>query len=181
MTSNLPITTLGLQIKAHVTKGDTCADKAEQHYKAAGLHLEEAFQRCRGPDKEMPWLAFLGAHAGLGEARARTLRQIGRGDTTLAEVRAKNATTNKQSRAKATSRDVGLTSDQPSGPPPGYEYVDPKTNPEVFAYTVKLAVDGLLRGDYEIAALGRALRGILTTQQLTDAIGVLEGVKEHVK
>ena len=36
--SQLPIETLGATIKAHVAAGDKATEKAEQQYKAAGIH-----------------------------------------------------------------------------------------------------------------------------------------------
>jgi len=43
----LPFDTLAGQIKSHIAKAEACTEKAEQHYKAAGLHLNEAKERVR--------------------------------------------------------------------------------------------------------------------------------------
>jgi len=86
----VPIDTLGSTIRAHIERGDAAADKAEQHYKAAGLHLIEARDRLKASG-EMTYTAFLSTHCQVGRSRAYELVAIADGKTTLAEVRGKGA------------------------------------------------------------------------------------------
>jgi hypothetical protein len=65
-------------------------DKAEEHYKAAGIHLSEAKERV-AHTKGQTWPAFLIKHCQIGLSRADELISIADGRTSLAEVRAKKA------------------------------------------------------------------------------------------
>lgn len=99
MSSSLPIPTLGAQIKAHVEAGDKAFDKAEQHYKAAGLHLIEAKQRLE-ETKEMKWNAFLFSHARLSWDTAKRYMLIADGTKTLEQLREENKEAVSKHRAK---------------------------------------------------------------------------------
>jgi hypothetical protein len=77
-------------IKAHIEKGDHSAEKAEQHYKAAGLRLKDAkaiVLKTRG----LTWTRFLADNCGIKQSWANELIAIGDGRKTLAEVRAGTA------------------------------------------------------------------------------------------
>lgn len=98
-TSQLTITQLASTINAHTGKADQYADKAEQHYKAAGIHLIEAKQRIANGEYEGGFVAFLKNECrGLSSSRAYELIAIGNGSTTLAEQREVKAERMKKSR-----------------------------------------------------------------------------------
>jgi len=88
-TDVIPIDTLGATIRAHVAKGDASIEKAEQHYKAAGIHLIEAKARVAATPG-LTWPAFLNSHCGIRRRRADDLIALADGRTTLAEMRDKN-------------------------------------------------------------------------------------------
>jgi hypothetical protein len=90
MSSELPLETLGGQIKAHIAKGDQAIGKAEEHYKAAGIHLKEAKERVMHT-RGLTWPAFLVKHCSLHRSRADELIAIAEGKKTLTEVRAGKA------------------------------------------------------------------------------------------
>lgn len=90
MSALVAIETLGREIKARVEAGDKALDKAEQHYKAAGIQLLEAQKRLK-ETREMRWSAFLFSHVRMGESRAYELMALGDGRTTLEDIRAKGA------------------------------------------------------------------------------------------
>jgi hypothetical protein len=89
VTSQLPLETLAATIKAHVARGDASIEKAEQHYKAAGIHLMEAKERVMRR-KDITWPAFLLQHCGVRRSRADELIAIANGRTSLAEIRESN-------------------------------------------------------------------------------------------
>ncbi|GHC66708.1 hypothetical protein [Limoniibacter endophyticus] len=90
MSTLVAIETLGREIKARVEAGDKALDKAEQHYKAAGIQLLEVHKRLK-ETREMRWSAFLFSHARMGRSRAHELMALGDGRTTLEDIRAKGA------------------------------------------------------------------------------------------
>jgi hypothetical protein len=71
--SLLPLDTLGGTIKAHIAAGDKATDKAEEHYKAAGIHLSEAKERV-ARTKNLTWPAYLGKHCRISNADSRIVR-----------------------------------------------------------------------------------------------------------
>lgn len=87
--SNLPLDTLAATIKAHIARGDASIEKAEQHYKAAGIHLIEAKELVRRR-KDITWPAYLIQHCEIRRSRADELIAIADGRKTLAEVREAN-------------------------------------------------------------------------------------------
>lgn len=110
-TSLIPLDTLGATIKAHVAKGDASIEKAEQHYKAAGIHLVEAKARI----KETPgltWPAFLNAHCSIRRSRADELIMIADGRTTLTDLRMKKAESVRATRERK-SENLPLRSGEP--------------------------------------------------------------------
>lgn len=88
-TDIIPLDTLAATIKAHVAKGDASIEKAEQHYKAAGIHLMEAKERI-AVTPGLTWTAFLNSHCAIRRRRADELIALADGRTTLAEMRGKN-------------------------------------------------------------------------------------------
>ncbi|MBB6299423.1 hypothetical protein [Rhizobium leucaenae] len=86
----IPLDTLGATIRAHVDKGDASIEKAEQHYKAAGIHLAEAKDRVK-QTPGLTWPRFLTEHCQIRRARADELIMIADGRTTLADLRMKKA------------------------------------------------------------------------------------------
>jgi hypothetical protein len=74
-------------IKAFVAKGDKAADKAEQYYKAAGLHLKTLKEL--KPDG-VTWEDFVKEKCGVARSRADELIQIADGRASLDQVREKN-------------------------------------------------------------------------------------------
>jgi len=83
-------------IKAHIAKGDKAADKAEQHYIAAGQHLKTLKAEHTGSWSE--WEELLRDRVGIGKSRASELMAIADGTKTLAEVRATTAERNRRLR-----------------------------------------------------------------------------------
>ena len=87
-------------IKAHIAKGDKAADKAEQHYIAAGQHLKTLKAEHAGSWSE--WEELL-RRVGIGKSRASELMAIADGTKTLAEVRATTAERTAKAKLSATS------------------------------------------------------------------------------
>jgi hypothetical protein len=85
MNSQLPLTTLACTIKASIAAGDKAADKAEQHYKAAGLYLAEAKQIVSRT--KQTWPAFCIAECGVGRRRADQYIELAEGRTSLVKMR----------------------------------------------------------------------------------------------
>src|SRR5690606_21347407 len=69
----------------HISAGDKAFGKAEEHYKAAGIHLIEARDRVKR--EGMTFSAFIVGHCNLGRSRAYELIAIADGTKTLADVR----------------------------------------------------------------------------------------------
>lgn len=76
-------------IKAHIAKGEKAAEKSEQHYIAAGLHLKELKATHTGTWNE--WEELLKTRVGIGKSRASELMQIADGRKTVESVRADTA------------------------------------------------------------------------------------------
>jgi hypothetical protein len=105
MNSQIPLATLANTIKASIAAGDKAADKAEQHYKAAGLYLVEA-KRLNAKTSET-WPTFLISKCNIGSRRADELISIAEGRTSLEEVRDKNKQANAAYRERqSASRDA---------------------------------------------------------------------------
>src|SRR6516164_7951257 len=92
-------------IKAHIAKGDKAADKAEQHYIAAGQHLKTLKAQHKGNWAE--WEALLKERVGIGKSRASELMLIAAGTKTVAEVRAEKAESMRQLRAQPSPQRGG--------------------------------------------------------------------------
>jgi hypothetical protein len=87
--SLLPLSTLAGTIKAHIAAGDKAVGKAEEHYKAAGIHLLEAKERVKRT-ANLTWPAFLVSQCSIQRSRADELISIAEGRKTLDEVRSGN-------------------------------------------------------------------------------------------
>ena len=77
------------KIKVHIAKGDKAAEKAEQHYVAAGQHLKQLKANHAGTWEE--WEALLKSKVGIGKSRASELMLIADGTKTITEIRASGA------------------------------------------------------------------------------------------
>ncbi len=66
----------------HLAAGDKALDKAEEHYKAAGLYLLEAKERVRRTPG-LTWSAFVLGKCGMSVRRADELIRFADGRTTL--------------------------------------------------------------------------------------------------
>lgn len=112
----ISIDTVGREIKARIEAGDKALDKAEQHYIAAGIQLLEAQKRIKDK-KEMRWSAFLfSCCQGLSDTQARRYMALADGTTTLEDIRAEKAASEKarrdRNKAKNTSQ-AQLSSQSP--------------------------------------------------------------------
>src|SRR5262249_42373504 len=91
------VLTLVRRIKALIEKADRAADKAEQLYKAAGIHIKEIKEQCED------WETIVREQCGLGRSRAYELMAIADGKMTLEKVRAETNERKKVHRAKSES------------------------------------------------------------------------------
>lgn len=87
--SGLPLETLASDIKARVAAGDRDAKRSEDHYRAAGIQLVEAQARVRAELPGTAWLTWVATNLpDIKERRVQQLMQIGRGETTQADLNA---------------------------------------------------------------------------------------------
>lgn len=97
--SQLSITQLASTINAHTGKAENYTDKAEQHFKSAGLHLIEAKKRIAAGEYEGGFVKFLGDECkALSSSRAYELIAIANGTKTVESVRADKAASMVRSR-----------------------------------------------------------------------------------
>jgi len=89
------IVSLARRVKVLVEKGDKAAEKAEQFYKAAGIHIKEI----KGQSED--WEAIVREKCGIGRTRAFELMGIADGTTTVEEVRLRAANGPSDSTASA--------------------------------------------------------------------------------
>jgi hypothetical protein len=92
------VMTLTRRINALIEKGDRAAEKAEQFYKAAGIHIKEIKEK-----QPEHWESIVRDKCGLGRSRAYELMAIADGKTTLEKVRADTNERKKVHRAKPES------------------------------------------------------------------------------
>jgi hypothetical protein len=76
-------------IRVHIAAGDKAAQKSNDHYVAAGLHLKTPKENHGGSWAE--WEALLRDKIGIGKSRASELMQIADGRKTVEQVRADTA------------------------------------------------------------------------------------------
>jgi hypothetical protein len=91
------VLTLVRRIKALIEKGDRAAEKAEQFYKAAGIHIREI------KEQSDEWETIVREQCGLGRSRAYELMAIADGKTTLEKVRDRSNRSSKISHAKKSA------------------------------------------------------------------------------
>jgi hypothetical protein len=103
-------------IKAHIVKGDKAAEKAEQHYIAAGQHLATLKKDHAGNWPE--WEALLKTKIGISTGRASELMQIADGRKTVEQVRSGKAESMKRLRANVSSPRGEETSEPANGTKP---------------------------------------------------------------
>jgi hypothetical protein len=100
-------------IKAHIWKGDTARDKAEQHYIAAGQHLKALKEQHQGSWAE--WEALLKDKVGIAKSRASELMQIADGRKTVEAVREETNQRKIEHRDSSPFRNGEDESDQDDG------------------------------------------------------------------
>jgi hypothetical protein len=103
-------------IKAHIAKGDKAAEKAEQHYIAAGQHLATLKANHAGTWEE--WETLLKSKVGIGKSRASELMAIADGRTTVEGLRAEKAESVRQVRGQVSPLRSGETSEPGNGTKP---------------------------------------------------------------
>jgi hypothetical protein len=101
--SLVPLDTLGGLAKASIAAGDKSLDKAEQHYKSAGLYLAEAKERV-ARTKNLTWPAYLNKHCPIGRRQADLYIEVANGTKTMAEVNERARTSMAASRAKQSAQ-----------------------------------------------------------------------------
>lgn len=84
----VPLDTLGKEIKAQIERGDKAAEKAEDHYRSAGMRLIEAKRRVK--EERGSFIAFYEQH-GLRRDNVHKCIAIADGRKTLADVRSDDA------------------------------------------------------------------------------------------
>jgi ABC-type transporter Mla subunit MlaD len=70
MSASMALEPLGATIRAHIERGDKAAVRADDHYKAAGLHLSEAKAQLATADSDGPRFNEFLATCGIGRSRA---------------------------------------------------------------------------------------------------------------
>ena len=89
------------RIKAHIAKGDKAVEKADEHYKAAGIYLKELKAEHGGTWAK--WETLLKSKVGISTGRASELMQVADGRKTVEKLRADKAESVRQVRARASS------------------------------------------------------------------------------
>jgi hypothetical protein len=117
------VLTLTRRVKALIEKGDRAADKAEQFYKAAGIHIKEIKDK-----RPEDWESIIREVCDVGRSRAYELMAIADGKTTLEKVRDRSNRSSKISHAKKSA--VQRTKPEPA--PETDEERDRKTCVELY-------------------------------------------------
>lgn len=89
------------RIKAHIAKGDKAVEKADEHYKAAGIYLKELKAEHGGTWAK--WETLLKSKVGISTGRASELMQVADGRKTVEKLRSDKAESVRQVRARASS------------------------------------------------------------------------------
>jgi hypothetical protein len=103
-TALVPLGTLSGLVKASIAAGDKALDKAEQHYKSAGLYLIEARERLPIEEPGKRFTAYIVGECRMKPSRAYELIAIAEGRLTLEEIRAKKNESSKAAHAKRGQR-----------------------------------------------------------------------------
>jgi hypothetical protein len=118
--------TLGGLAKANIALGDKSLDKAEQHYKSAGLHLLEVRRRLPIERPGLMFTGFIKNVCGLGLSRAYECIRIAEGKTSTEEIRARGRERSARHAAKSrTARDCVSNA---KSPPPTLDTGDNRDN-----------------------------------------------------
>lgn len=99
--SLVPLGTLCGLVKASLDAGDRALDKAEQHYKTAGLYLIEARKRLPIESPGKKFTAYIVGECRLQTSRAYELIAIAEGRLTLEQVRESSNKRSKAAQARA--------------------------------------------------------------------------------
>ena len=89
------------RIKAHIAKGDKAMEKADEHYKAAGIYLKELKAEHGGTWAK--WETLLKSKVGISTGRASELMQIADGRKTVGELREADAAKHRRIRDQRSS------------------------------------------------------------------------------
>jgi hypothetical protein len=99
-TISAQVLTLVRRVKALIEKGDRAAEKAEQFYKSAGIHIKEI------KEQSEDWETIVREQCGLGRSRVYELIAIADGKTTVEKVRADANERKRVHRAKSDPASV---------------------------------------------------------------------------
>jgi hypothetical protein len=97
--SLVPLDTLGGLAKASIAAGDKATDKAERHYKSAGLYLSENKERV-AHTKNLTWPGYLIKYCPIGRRQADYYIDVAEGRTSWQEIRATKNESSKAAHAK---------------------------------------------------------------------------------
>jgi len=92
------VSALARRVKVLIEKGDRAAEKAEQFYKAAGIHIRQIKEQSLDD-----WETVVREQCNIGRSRAYELMAIADGKTTLEKVRAGSNERKRVHRAKSES------------------------------------------------------------------------------
>jgi hypothetical protein len=123
----MPLDQIGAQAKAHITAGDKAKEKAEQHYKAAGLYLIAARERVKSEGKH--WVAWLREHVRVAPSTAYEIIAIADGTKTVEDIKKERRDRDwkrreKQKDASDRFREPRKNPDPTTGPTTGTEGQD---------------------------------------------------------
>jgi hypothetical protein len=145
-TSLVPLDTLSGLVKASIKAGDNSLEKAEQHYKAAGLYLVEARERLPVEQPGKKFTAYIVGECRMGTARAYELIAIAEGRLTLEEIRAKKNESSKAAHAKtraAAKSGFPLNSGKTNSEPDEGDSEDEVAEPAVLEDNILHAIGGM--------------------------------------
>ena len=100
------VSALARRVKVLTEKGDRAAEKAEQFYKAAGIHIRQIKEQSLDD-----WETVVRGQCNIGRSRAYELMAIADGKTTLEKVRASTNERQKIHKAKSQSVNNGRKPD----------------------------------------------------------------------
>jgi hypothetical protein len=136
-TGLVPLGTLSGLVKASIAAGDKALDKAEQHYKSAGMYLLEAKKRLPVEQPGKMFGASIVGECRMSTSRAYELIAIAEGRLTLEEIRAKKNESSKAAHAKTRAAaksgfplNSGKTKSQQQTPGPTEDDCDDCDNAE---------------------------------------------------
>lgn len=116
MSSGLPLEALVRDINARSQAGDRDMQRAEDHYKAAGIHLKEAQARVKEENKQRPkseritWKDWCTINLSFSDRTARNYIAIADGKKTLRQIQMEAAASMQASREKTAQRCAAVLS-----------------------------------------------------------------------